>query len=485
MNKLKLLSAGVISALMLSSCTTSLSLDSEVKLPENYYGLMTEEENLEELTSWWEKWQDPVLNRLIRDAVAGNMTIKVAQEKLLMAYHESEAAGADLGPQAFLSLGGGLGYQKADNPLPKPFGHGESEDSKPKGGFLSGGISWEPDIFGQKQSTSDAAKYRMLAVSDQVNLAKMEIAAKVAEYYFQILALKEQDKVLDKSLENWKNMRRYVNGRFEAGQATAYDLTNIDSYIAKTKADKALISASENALLRGIAVLSGKLPDSISLSELPEIMPVLPALPKGAKPASLLSRRPDILSKANEIKAKAALVASAEADLYPRFNIQFLSGLGRLDIDAGTGFSPLNAWTNLLTAGVSLPIFTNGRIRENIEAKKADAKAALHEYDELLLKALLEVENNYEKGVAYDKERVDLEKSYAATTKLTSDATKLFEHGMKEYDSVVTAKGRELSLAHDLVNNRLSAHLSRIAIYKALGGGWDPNDSKFKTSEKK
>lgn len=470
-NRGRLLLTELIIGTALSFCSAGcapLSVDNtpEVTIPDGYEGFIPGEMNEKELNEWWRLFNDDYLSYLIEKAVISNTDIRTARMRYGQALHEAGISEADLGPSAVLHGKGAGGRSDVES-------SGRRYDSTDSQAVLMTGLqaSWEPDLFGEKQSKLDAARYRALAAQDAVNAVRTSVTALLARKYFEILYLRERKAVLNDGISNLKRLRSYAAGRFSAGQATMYDLTDIDAGITDMEAQLSVLDDATASAVRAVAVLAGEPPQSFSPEKMSGGLPgKIPLPPAGAVPGELLLRRPDLLSKRNEVNAAASMTAAAMADLYPRFEISFLGQLGRIemhsrpDIDFGVGF---------ITGSVSVPVFTNGRIRARIEAENASMKAALAEYDGLILKALKEVDDGYY-GVMKLGERAEkLKKGRAEAEKLLADADKLFKYGMAEFDKKIEAKNRIISFDEKICETEFNRIVRLIDLYKALGGGWD------------
>ena len=470
-NRGRLLLTELIIGTALSFCSAGcapLSVDNtpEVTIPEGYAGFIPGEMNEKELNEWWRLFNDDYLSSLIEKAVISNTDIRTARMRYGKALHEAGFREADLGPSAVLHGMGAGGRSDVES-------SGRMYDSTNSQAVLMTGLqaSWEPDFFGEKQSKLDAARYRALAAQDAVNAVRTSVTALLARKYFEILYLKERKAVLYDGIANLKSLRNYAAGRFSAGQTTMYDVTDIDARITDMEAGLAVLDDAVASAARAVAVLAGETPQTFNPEKMPAGLPRnIPLPPAGAVPGELLLRRPDLLSKRNEVNAAASMTAAAMADLYPRFEISFLGQLGRIemhsrpDIDFGVGF---------ITGSVSVPVFTNGRIRARIEAENAAMKAALAEYDGLILNALREVDDGYY-GVMKLGERAErLEKGREEAEQMLAEAEKLFKYGMTEFDKKVEARNRIISFDEKICETGFNRIVRLIDLYKALGGGWN------------
>ncbi|KYK83251.1 hypothetical protein SA2200_11685, partial [Aggregatibacter actinomycetemcomitans serotype d str. SA2200] len=215
-----------------------------------------------------------------------------------------------------------------------------------------------------------------------------------------------------------------------------------------------------------IAILIGKPLQGFRLNKSAvDFLGVLPPAPHGVMPSDVLERRPDLRAYRAQVQALAAKLASAKADLYPHFEIQFLGQTGRIDIN--TDIPDLKGWGNLLSLDISLPIFTNGRIQANIDAADARLKAALLQYDKGLLQALADVDNSYQAQAALNRQTQLLQTACQQAQKQANNAEKLFNYGEKTLDNDLTARLTALDYQNQLIQSRLAGAKNLISLYKA------------------
>ena len=175
---------------------------------------------------------------------------------------------------------------------------------------------------------------------------------------------------------------------------------------------------------------------------------------------------PYLRARAAEINARAAQVASAKADLYPRLTLNFL-GQGMLNIDSHDTQKGL---LDLLGASLQVPLFTNGRV--NIQAADARLQTALLQYDQTLLQALADVDNAYQASDALATQPRLLAQARIEAEKQATDAEKLYRYGNKTLAEALTARLNAVQTEEALIQNRLAHAQMLTALYKALGGGW-------------
>ncbi|QLB42397.1 TolC family protein [Mannheimia pernigra] len=463
MNIYNLSTIAIFTAFLTACSSIKVDTQSSVEIPVEFDKTQAAKGS-NEIQQWWRNWNDPQLTALIEKGLANSLDIKLAQARLAEARANSEYTEADKGINvgASGSVGGGMMDMNTGLFDPKRAGMTTAQ----------GGISasWEPDFFGKKRSDADAAKAGMLGRQEQVYGTQLLVSSSIAENYFKIYAIDQQQEILRKNVAMLEELHRYIQGRFNAGQATAYDISEIKAQIIAFQAQQSTLQSQSDALQRNIAVLVGAVPQGFHIVKSGNPLAKIPDSPSGQMPSSVIARRPDIRANARQVEAMSAKLASAKADLYPRFDIQFLGQGGYIKIN--NDLSPISALANLVSLGIKLPIFTNGRIQANINASDARLQAAMIEYDNSLLKALGEVDSAYQQQSSLTNQSRLLQNVVRQAQKQASDAQSLFKYGEKTLDVAIRARMAVLSYQQQLMQSQLSQALNLINLYKALGGGW-------------
>ena len=462
MNKqIKAWSFSLMAACTLAACqNTTVPLDGRIDVPPQFSQAEAARGSVD-IGHWWQSWHDPVLSALVEQGLQQSHDVQIAVSRLNEARATSRMARADLGPQAGLSGSAGIVRGNVDNPL--------NDNTRALLGGAS--ASWEPDIFGGKRSDADAAAYAALGVQEQLYGAQMLVAGDIADHYFSARAAQKRLQTASQNIAVMQRMAQYVQGRFQAGQATRYEVNEVQSRLAAVRAQQSTIQSEYDAAARAIAVLTGQTPQSFRLPESSvNVLAQQPAAPEGQTPQGMLERRPDIRAHAAQVNAYAAKLASAKADLLPRFTINFLGQGGRIEVD---GDSALKGWGSLLSVGIQMPIFTNGRIQANIAAADARLQTALLQYDQTVLRALGEVDNAYQAQAALERQNRLLADAQQQAARQAADAQKLFRHGNKTLDEALRAQLGEQEMADSLTRSQLARAQMTVNLYKALGGGWN------------
>lgn len=465
MKTLSMTTIGLLVTVLTACQNTDMSAQSAVQLPGQFEHSQAAAGS-REVVQWWRNWQDPQLTRLIEQGLANNLDVALAQSRLREAQANSRAADADRGPSVGAAASGGWSVADLDT------GRGNPPSSRSYSALGAIVASWEPDFFGQKRSDADAAQHIALSYQEQVYAAQLLVASQIAENYFKIYATDQQSAVLKQNISALQQLQRYVKGRFAAGDATAYEVNEIGSQVSALQAKQATLQAQSDSYQRNIAILIGQTPQGFRIIKSADPLARLPAAPSGQQPGNLLERRPDIRANAQQIQAAMAKVASAKADLYPRFDITFAGQGGRIELN--NDLSHVSGLGSLLSLGVQLPIFTNGRIQANIDAADARLKGALVQYDKTLLNALGEVDSAYQMQYGLTNQTQLLQKAYQQAEQQARDAQALFRHGEKTLDVALRAQITALNYRGQIIESRLHSAQNLINLYKALGGGWQP-----------
>ena len=482
--KWKILASNVMILGLFTACQqTTVSLSSQINVPPKFDQIPMAQ-GTAEISQWWRHWQDPVLNRLIEQGIANNYDIQIALSRLEEARATSRLAQADLGINMGATGSLGITKGKVDNPINSSsreflkqyppaaaLSHGQLDMGNHYS--LLGGVSasWEADVFGRKRSDVDATHYAALGIKEQLYGTQLMVIGEIAQAYMQARAVQAKERSVKNTIITLQRMQRYLKGRFRAGQVSVYEVNQAQIQLNAARAKLSTMQAEYAVYARQIAILLGQVPQGFVLPHSTiDVLARLPTVPNGQTPQGMLERRPDIRALAMQVQARAAQFASAKADLLPRFTINFLGGTGRIEVNSD---SHLTGWSSLLSLGISVPIFTNGRIQANIATADARLQTALLQYDQAILKALGEVDNAYQTVFSLQQQQTFLLKSLQQATQHSRDAEKLFHYGNKTLDHALEARLQQEQIQENLIQSRLSHAKAWIHLYQSLGGGWE------------
>ena len=422
------------------------------------------------INQWWKVFHDPELDSLVERAMGANLDLKLAGERLLEARAARRISRADLLPSIQSSdslqrVRGGLTsgiFHSGSSSLIAPF-----ESNIFQFGFDA---SWEIDFFGGKRKALEAATADVRALEEARRDTLVSITAEVARNYAELRGFQRRLEIVRGNIKLQQDSLELTNVRAEAGLGTQLDVERQAAQLASTRALEPTLAAAEAQATHRLGVLLGAEPETL-MEELARIAPIPlapPVVPVGL-PSDLLRRRPDVRQADAQIAAATARVGAARADLFPKITLTGAAGR------QGTEFSGLTLGAGNFFAigpGITLPIFTGGRIRANIEARKQQLAEAMTQYQSVVLRSLEETEDALS---LYTRERdrhEHLTTAVDASRQATGLANELYVRGLSDFLSVLDAQRQQLAAEDDLAQSDATVVTGLVALYKALGGGW-------------
>jgi len=427
-----------------------------------------------DLQGWWRQFRDPVLDMLIDRAIARNLDLRVAIANVREARAFRGVAGADQFPSVNAS---GLYSRVRDSqnvrPLPPGF---DSEHHL----FLVGlDASWELDVWGRIRRSVEAADATLEASEDNRRDVLVIVLAEVARNFVELRTAQQRLLIAEENIKTQQDVLDLTQVRFNAGLATHVDVSQGRALLATTQAQVPALQATRDQAIHRLAVLVGDAPANLlqQLRPIDHIPSAPPSVPIGL-PSDLVRRRPDVRRVERELAAATAQIGVATADLFPRFSLT--GTLGVAAIDAGKVFTGASRFSSIGPQMI-WPIFAGGRIRANIRVQEARQDATLARYEQTVLGALEETEDAL---VAYGEEHTRqqrLAEAVDASQVALTLSRELYLHGLVDFLSVLDNQ-RSLYAAQDQrVQSERTLIVALIAIYKALGGGWEATEEAWPT----
>ena len=454
-------------------------------------------------TEWWTTFRDPELEQLIARAAKGNKNLAVAASRVRQARAQRGITGSSLFPDLSVRPG----YQRSrgsDNvsiPLGSSTGGGKSAAavrpsvvatpiSTPKAGgpqspFGSGGLpganldlyevgfdsTWEIDVFGGNRRQIESAIDLIQAAQEDQRDMLVSVMAEVARNYITLRGTQLQLAIAKKNLASQQSVLDLTTSRFRAGFVTELDVARQATEVATTAAALPQLDAQIRITIHTIGVLLGEDPNALTSELLTDgpIPPVPPEIPIGM-PGDLLRRRPDIRRAERQLASETANIGVAVADLYPKFSITAAFGF---DTNKPKYLADWNSKYWALSPGVSWPIFDAGRIHFNIDAQKEGAGQAMSTYEQTVLQALKDVEDALDSYRTEQLRRQALADATTSSHLATDLARQQYEQGIVDYTTVLTAQQAEFGAEDSLAQSDRNISTDLVALYKALGGGWE------------
>ncbi|MDA3835880.1 MAG: efflux transporter outer membrane subunit [Spirochaetales bacterium] len=423
-------------------------------------GLIVKDLDKKAPADWWLILNDPVLTSLIEQAVAGNLDLKDARERVREARALRGISKADRFPTIDASGAARLSRSSEDT------GSG-AERKLYSAGFDA---TWELDLFGGKQRAIEAAEAELQLSEEDLRDVLVSLLAEVALNYVEVRSFQSRLSVAQANLDAQKETYNIAQWRFQAGLSTRLDVEQAKYNLEQTRSRIPDLNTGLKQAGNRLSVLLGQHPGSleIALAE-HKAIPVTPLEVAVGVPADVLRHRPDVRRAERQLAAQTAKVGVATADLYPKFSLLGSIGLEALTLD---NLFLSGSRTHSIGPRITWPVFDAGTIRKNIEVQSSLQEQALIQYEGAILKALEEVENVL---VAYAQEqsrRQSLSDATEAAKQAAGFAQNLYSSGLIDFTDVLDAQRSLLSFQDQLSVSESQVTSNLITLYKALGGGW-------------
>jgi NodT family efflux transporter outer membrane factor (OMF) lipoprotein len=435
--------------------------------------------------AWWASFDDPLLTSLIERAAASNLDIRTAALRIAEARAQRQVAGADRWPsvsgnasymnQRFSektaqgSLFGSLGDLGSGSGLAIP------SYPNPYDQFQVGfDASWEPDLFGRVRRSVEAADADTQASMEDANDALVSLEGEVARAYIDLRNAQAHREITRDNLDTQREIEDLARLKMRAGLGNDLDVSNAAAQTTATQAQLPLLERQIAVDVNQLSELLAREPGALQaeLQSPKAVPPTPPEVPIGL-PAELIRRRPDIRAAEARLHAATARVGVAVADLFPRIT---------LDASFGTQaerFPDLANWASrFINIGPSLqlPIFEGGKLRATVRLQNIREKEAAVAYAKTVLHAFHEVENAL---IAYNTEqsrRQSLQATVAHNRNVLSLARQRYKSGLTAFLDVLDAERTLQQAELSLADSTAAVSTDLVALYKALGGGWETQD---------
>jgi multidrug efflux system outer membrane protein len=453
----------IFGALVLSACSHTPSL--KLFAPPSQNGFVNAPQDAgraEPVGDFWRGFEDPLLNKLVGQALEANPDVRTAAANLREARAFSRIAEANLLPTADLGVSAARVRSQDDRGVPGT-----------RSNYNAGlDLLWEVDLFGGLADARRAAVASVQASAEGVRAARVSVVAETVRNYFELRGLQQQLRVARASLDTQQQVLQLVEARLDAGRGTALDTERARALFQSTAANVPALESASIRTRHHIAVLCGLTPTTLD-AELSDEQP-LPGLKAVTlanigSPASLLRRRPDILAVEAQAAAAAAQAGVARSALFPRVSLGGTLGQNASQLSAlGDGAS----YVYNLGAQITWNLLDFGRIRAQVAAADARTAAAMIAYERAVLAALEETEGALAAYTRSQRQAELLFDAARASEQAALIARERFAAGSTDFLTVLDAE-RELLVARDrLAQSQSGAAVSLVSVYKALGGDW-------------
>lgn len=404
------------------------------------------------LKAWWKSFDDPVLDRVIDRALAGNLELQEAAARLRQAEAEASREGALLFPT--VDVAGDLGATRVD-------------EGRRRAAGLGALLRWEIDLWGRLRAGRRAATEEVGAAAMDLRAAKVVLCAAVAEVYFSILEDQMQLELLERQRETNQTLLELTQLRLGQGVASAVDVLQQKEQLTSTLARVPLVQATLESDRKRLLILMGEHPGE-SGSAAMQTPGETTELPEGNRDSAAdftafdLLQRPDLAALQHRIKSMDQRVAQAVADRLPNVAISASTTL--------TDASDLNALISSAVGELVLPVIDGGARRAEVQRRRAALEELLLEYGQAYLEAAAELQIAL---INEDRQQrhVDLlREQLAVAQRVLFESRNRYAQGLTDYLPVLDALDRVQELERSLITNRRLRLSYRVQRHRALGG---------------
>jgi NodT family efflux transporter outer membrane factor (OMF) lipoprotein len=413
------------------------------------------------LARWWLRFDDPLLASLVAHALQSNTRVDAARAALRQARALRDVSAAGLFPQ----VGGFASVQRGKtgrNAALNQFGLGLD-------------ASWELDIFGANRSAVDAGEAAARASGASLADLQVSIAAEVALGYITLRSTQTRLAIARDNLTSQQDTLQITLWRLQAGLVSSLPAEQARAAAEQTAAQLPMLLTGIAQSRHALAVLTGQPPAALA-----DLLQSARSVPKAADdlvlslPADTLRQRPDVLAAQFQVIAAAARVSQAQAARLPDLRLSGSLGLNALTVGALGGGGALAA---SLLAGLSVPLVDGGAGRAQVQAQQGALEQARAAYQTTVLLALRDVEDALI-ALRGDREQLaGLQRATQAAGNAAALARQQFSGGLVDFQTVLETQRTRLSTEDALATTRAEVSADHVRLYKALGGGWEPDQA--------
>ena len=418
------------------------------------------------VVSWWNRFDDPVLTNLVASAVDGNRTYLMAAERL------SQSRWTLLGAYAAFLPKVGIGASATRSERGPNTSSMWSSRSKLHRDVFSAGFdaSWEIDIFGGSRRETEAAWADAMAAGWNLSDAWVSLTAEVASQYIDLRTTQQRIAVARTNLVLQSETYDILKSRLDSGIGDELAVNQCAYVVETTRARIPTLLAKEEALKNSLAILAGRMPGSLhdKLAPVSDRDWLLAPQKVAELPLDMIRARPDVKAAERTLAAEVAKVGVAKSRWYPRL---FINGSVGMESSSFSSWAQPGSFYASIGPSISWPLVQGGNVFAQVKVAEARVEEARLAYELALETAYGEVRDRY---AAYTQEYhryQALNGAVKAATDAVAISKDLYKNGLKDFNNVLDAQRSRLNLEEELAVSRGQITLDLIALYRSLGGG--------------
>ncbi|MCO5258791.1 MAG: TolC family protein [Crocinitomicaceae bacterium] len=442
-------------------------------IPTAFNAAQSQDTNSIATQNWKAVFSDPNLTQLIDSALSNNQELNITMQEIEIAKSEVRARKGEYLPTGGIQLGAGLDKsgEYTRNGAVESQLH-IMEDKKfpePLGDFMIGAhFQWEVDIWRKLRNSKNAALSRYLGSVDGKNFMVTNIVSEIAENYYELLALDKQLEIVNNFIQIQTDVLEIIKQQKDAAKVTQLASNRFEAQLLKTVNMQYALKQSIVEAENKINFLVGRFPQHVTRSVATLENSLLETYSIGT-PEQLLNYRPDIQKAERELIAAKLDVKAAKAAFYPTLGIS--ANVGMQAFNPAVWFNPKSLLYNLI-GDLFAPLINRNAIRATYNASKAKQSQALIDYQQTILKAFIEVNNQLSNVQNMTDSYKTKAQEVAILNQSIDISNDLFIAARADYMEVLLTQKEALDAKMELIETILREKEAKIGIYRALGGGW-------------
>ena len=452
-----------------------------IPMPDRYLGQTAVEQRhasaTVDLLAWWGGFGDPQLTRVVTLALEQNLDLALASARVTQARAGLGAANAALLPSGSINAQGARAYQSVETPLGQILNSRPNFDRYGNAYEANLGVGWEMDVFGGVRRGREAALAEYQASEAGAAATRLTVAAQTADIYISIRGLQTRLDVARRQVQTQQELLSRINLLYGKGLAAELQVRQVEGALAQVRASVPALEAGLDTAMNALDVMLGTSPGT-HRAELANAgaIPVAPQIASTGSPGDLLRRRPDLIVAERRLAASNARIGMAIAEYYPKLSLNGLIG-SATSVSSGNLFTS-GASQAAGVLGLRWRLFDFGRINAQIDLAKGQEAEALAAYRLAVLRATEDVENAFSALVKREDQADILAQGVDSLSRARGASFAAYQKGVMSLIEVLQADENLLRASDMQAQARIESARAAVAAFKALGGGWQPQESR-------
>jgi len=468
-NQRSILRAGALAlAFVLSTLGCSVGPDytrPDIQTPPAHRGQKQQTESSLADLPWWRVFRDPVLTRYLRESLTNAYDVRIAAARIEQSRAQARSAMWAFFPTfgGQVGLGGGQGAPGVPTFLPPELLNGTFG--------ASATVSWELDVWGRLRRQKEAADAFAQAADEDRRAVYVALVGDVASTYVDLRMSDLKLKVVEESIKTRQETATFFTERLKGGVGNEVEVTRANANVYEARALSSnlrqVIWAAENRL----SFLMARPPSALERGAVLDEMGLPPEIPAGL-PSTLLARRPDVRSMEAQLHAATAVVGIRVGEVLPKFELTGSAGVASAVLNNSSAETAA-IYRGFAGLDIPIPLLGGATKLNDIDVAKEKVNELLATYQKIFFNALREVSDALAAVEHLRQQREEREQQVKALARTEELADVRYRGGVAVYLEVITAQEQSLSAELALTDVKGQQHQAVIALYRALGGGWN------------